>query len=157
MSELSNIPHQLEYLIEEALPYDAYTFIEELESGKVEGVLQVLFLSIIHALNISIIYQSGESNELREYLCKGEDSFDSKDPIEDHTESPNINYYVFVCQDGTSEVYSVQNSQNKIRQEPIKAHSFQTKHPVNSPFPQRNTMSVIFDSSQRNSNLNHLK
>jgi len=40
----SQTSHQLEYLIEDSFPYDAFTFLEELEDGKIQPVLQVLLL-----------------------------------------------------------------------------------------------------------------
>jgi hypothetical protein len=33
LAELSLIPNQIEYLIEESFPYDSYTFLDELEKG----------------------------------------------------------------------------------------------------------------------------
>lgn len=43
INELSSIPNQLEYLIDESFPYDANSFIEELEKGRIDMIYQILF------------------------------------------------------------------------------------------------------------------
>jgi hypothetical protein len=65
--ELSTIPNQLEYLIEDALPFDSYTFIEKIENGEVDVTVQILLLCIIHAMNMNILYESSLSEDIREY------------------------------------------------------------------------------------------
>lgn len=153
IDELSTIPNQLEYLIEDALPYDAYTFIEELENGKVNIVLQVLLLCIIHALNVSIIYESGLSKEPREYSCSTEDSFDSNTPLGDKENEAGYNYYAFVYQNGECEVFSAQQNSKLQHIPPPKAHSFQYPPSQPSSFPHSSPISMTFDASLNNSKL----
>jgi hypothetical protein len=148
VSEFSRIPHQLEYLIEDALGYDAYTFLEELESGRVETVLQVLLLCVLHALNVLIIYQSGRTKTLREYACRTEDSFDFKSPSGDNNSGTKFDYYAFVYKDGTSEVYTVQTTQNiESLFAQSKANSFLVEPSHPKPFPRENPMSMTYDAS----------
>lgn len=110
INELSSIPNQLEYLIDESFPYDANTFIEELEKGRIDMIYQILFFCMIHTLDVSIIYESGSNQELREYQvmysCNSEDSFNSNSPTRDAKKNITFNYYVFVQQDGKTEVLS---------------------------------------------------
>lgn len=147
IDELSTIPNQLEYLIEDALPYDAYTLIEELEKGKVNIVLQVLLLCIIHARNMSIIYESGLSKEPREYSCSTEDSFDSNSPLGDKEKEPRHNYYAFVYLNGECEVFSAQQGSKVQNVPPPKAHSFQYPTTLPAGFPHSSPISMTFDAS----------
>uniref|UniRef100_A0A7S3N525 CSD domain-containing protein n=1 Tax=Euplotes harpa TaxID=151035 RepID=A0A7S3N525_9SPIT len=153
INELSSIPNQLEYLIEESFPYDAYTFIEELEADKIDMIYQILFFCIIHTLDVSIIYESGASNELREYQVlyssNSEDSFDSGSPVDDAPKEVNFNYYVFIHQDGSSEVMSCSQERSQVIIQPAKAHSFQAQPTNQKAIPQANQMSMTFDALRK--------
>ena len=131
ISELSSIPNQLEYLIDESFPYDSNTFIEELENGKIDMIYQILFFCMIHTLDASIIYESGSSKELREYQVmyswNSEDSFHSNSPPRNTRKDIIFNYYIFVNQDGTTEVMTWNQNQSQISFQPLKSHSFQVQ------------------------------
>jgi len=128
VNELSTIPHQLEYLIEYTMPYDAYTLIEELENGKIDLTLQVLFLCILHALNMNIIYESPSNKEFREYSCitkNPQEKFDQE--YSSNQEKLEFDYYAFVYQDGTTDVFSVKQQQIQEASVPVKSQSFHLK------------------------------
>lgn len=109
----------------------------------------MLFLCILHSLNLSIIYQSGDSQELREYACVKEDSFDSKDPLEDKNDNKNFDYYAFVYQDGSSEIFCLKPKKSEGANVKSHSHSFQIDNPQNN-FGSKNPMSMTFDASLGN-------
>lgn len=153
LGELGAIPNQVEYLIEDALPYDAYTFIEELENGKIDMGLQILFLCMIHALNVCILYESPVSKDVREYQVTYSDSSDNSledDYPQGTTNSPNYNYYVFVNKSGSSEVLNSKSNTAQAHFQPMKAHSFQMPTPNQVPIAQPNQLHMTYDASLQN-------
>ena len=155
VNELGAIPNRVEFLIENAFAYDAYSFIEELQNDNINLVMQLVFLCMIHALDMLIIYYSTESKNLRQYeIMFSNNSFDSGSGA-NNEDKLNHSYFVLLNPDGTYNILNSKGDSSSNINIVNKAHSFQMTSP-NDNVPKINPLHMTFDETSSNKNFNQL-
>lgn len=156
VNELGAIPNQVDFLIEDTLPYDAYTFIDELEDGNIDPTMEILFLCMIHALDMMLIYYSPESKSLRQYeILLSNNSFHSDNDEVNNENKTNHTFYVFLYPDGTQCLFKASESNINNMVPSAKAHSFQVAA-QNEDIAHLNPLHMTFDGPFTNARMNQL-